>query len=573
MVLFLNYPKKSDNKPKKKHLSKYFTSYIPLIILIIIISIITYYRVLIQINIGPLSDSCDFLSNALVFAGHGFGYYDWTRPPFFPFIISLFFRLGFISTSTIFIVDGLTFILGVIGFYFFLKLRFNNIESFLGGLLFATFPAVLTVLGAGFSDLTSVTFTIWALYFLVLAVKKNSKFFILVFPLVMMAFLARYNTALIIFPIMLYILINKDKIRNFKNILIGIFFSLLLIVPVFIFFYEKFGNILYPFTSTFGATVISSSSEYYSYNPNLLYFIEKFPIHTGFEGLLILFIILVGFVIYLFLRLKSKSIDKKKLFGGWDVKKTSSKLKLLLLLVLILIFIGTFGQVNYLITEVIFFVLTLLLYNLTKYFNIKYMDMYLLVLAWYMVFFIFSSIFVIKVDRYFVLMAPAVSFFLVLGLNEISNRLPFKFKKKNITFPIIAIILTVMILLSTAAFLPLIEQENNGYMVSNEKVTLISEWFTTYDPNYKNKIIYSDLWPYFAWSLKTNVKMMPIFKNNQTYTGGEINNITFSPQDSVAFNNFLVQNNADYYFCIQQINLTSYKPIKQFDNLIIYQKI
>ncbi|MGP8023394.1 MAG: glycosyltransferase family 39 protein, partial [Methanobacterium sp.] len=369
----MNYPKKSDNKHKKKdYLNKFFSHYFPLIILIIIISIITYYRVLIQIDIGPLSDSCDFLSNALVFAGHGFGYYDWTRPPFFPFIISLFFRLGFVSTSTIFIVDGLTFILGVIGFYLFLKLRFNNIESFLGGLLFATFPTVLTVLGTGFSDLTSVTLTVWALYFLVLAVKKNSKFFILVFPLVMMAFLARYNTALIIFPITLYILINKNKIRNFNNILIGILGSILVVVPVFIFFYEKFGNIIYPFIATFGTTIISSSPslEYY-YNPNLLYFIDRFPIHVGFEGILILFIILAGFFIYFLIELKRTSIDRKKLFDELSVKKTSSKLKLILFFVLTLIFIGTFGQINYIITELVFFVLIFLFYNLTKSFKIQ----------------------------------------------------------------------------------------------------------------------------------------------------------------------------------------------------------
>ena len=573
-MLVLNYPKKSDNKHKKKdYLNKFFSHYFPLIILIIIISIITYYRVLIQIDIGPLSDSCDFLSNALVFAGHGFGYYDWTRPPFFPFIISLFFRLGFVSTSTIFIVDGLTFILGVIGFYLFLKLRFNNIESFLGGLLFATFPTVLTVLGTGFSDLTSVTLTIWALYFLVLAVKKNSKFFILVFPLVMMAFLARYNTALIIFPITIYILINKDKIRNFKNILIGILGSILVVVPVFIFFYEQFGNIIYPFIATFGTTITSSSPslEYY-YNPNLLYFIDRFPIHVGFEGILILFIILAGFFIYFLIELKRTSIDKKKLLDELSVKKTSSKIKLIIFFVLTLIFIGTFGQINYIITELVFFVLIFLFYNLTKSFKIQDMDTYIFVFAWYMVFFIFSSIYVIKTDRYFVLMAPAISYFLILGLSEISNRLPFKFKKKNLTFTILTLILTLMILLSTAAFLPVIKEVNNNNKISNEQVTLISEWFITYDSNYKNKIIYSDLWPYFAWSLKTNVKMMPIFKNNQIYSGG-IKNSTFSPQDSIAFNNFLVNNNADYYFCVQQINLTSYKPIKQFGNLIIYKKI
>ena len=38
----------------------------------------------------------------------------------------------------------------------------------------------------------------------------------------------------------------------------------------------------------------------------------------------------------------------------------------------------------------------------------------------------------------------------------------------------------------------------------------------SYDPNYKNKNIYSDLWPNFSWYLKTNVKPVPIFKDNYT---------------------------------------------------------
>ena len=95
------------------------------------------------------------------------------------------------------------------------------LKAFWEDCLYATFPIVLTVLSVGFSDLASVSFSIWALYFTVLAVKKDSRFFYLVFPFFMFAFLTRYNSALLIFPIFLYILINKDKI-NFKNIIIGI---------------------------------------------------------------------------------------------------------------------------------------------------------------------------------------------------------------------------------------------------------------------------------------------------------------------------------------------------------------
>ena len=353
-------------KALKTNLDKFYSTlkkyspYISLILLTLIVSVITYYRVLIQMDIGPLSDSCDFLSDALVYAGQGMGYADLLRPPLFPFITSLFFRLGYISTNTIFVVDGVLFVFGVIGFYLLLKLRFNDIESFLGALIFSTFPIVIAVLGCGFSDLASVSFTIWTFYFLVLAVKKNSKFFYLVFPFAMFAFLARYNSALIIFPIALYILMNRDK-ANFKNIFIGMFGALLAIVPVFVFFYEKFGNMIYPFMSFFGATSSSVplSPENASYNSNLLYFVDKFPAFIGFDGVLIILIIVVGILIYSILKLRRKSEDKRQLFGGLHVENAGTKIKLILLVFLVLLFVGTFGKIFYMLSEVIFFAVCL----------------------------------------------------------------------------------------------------------------------------------------------------------------------------------------------------------------------
>ena len=107
---------------------------------------------------GPVSDSVDFFTDALVFAGQGFGYGDLTRPPLFPFIISLFIRMGYTSINTIFYIDGGLFVFGVIGLFMLLKTKFNDLASFLGGLLYATFPIVLTILGVGFSDFSSVSF-------------------------------------------------------------------------------------------------------------------------------------------------------------------------------------------------------------------------------------------------------------------------------------------------------------------------------------------------------------------------------------------------------------------------------
>jgi len=58
----------------KKFLEKQVNSIVILFLLTAIVSLITYYRILIQIDTGPIFDSIVFLANALVFAGQGTGY-------------------------------------------------------------------------------------------------------------------------------------------------------------------------------------------------------------------------------------------------------------------------------------------------------------------------------------------------------------------------------------------------------------------------------------------------------------------------------------------------------------------
>ncbi len=259
------------------------------------------------------------------------GYSDLIRPPFFSFITSLFVRMGYTSIITVFAVDGGFFVFGVIGFYLLLKTRFNNIESFLGSLIYATFPIVIAVVGVGFSDLASVSLTIWAFYFIILAVKNDSRFFYLAFPFAMFAFLARYNSALIIFPIFLYILINKDEV-NFKSIFFGITASILTAVPLLIFYYAKFGNLFYPFMSFFGMTSTPISPGEFAYEPNIFFFIEKFPVFIGISGFIIVLTIVLGFFIYwIFLKLKKNVPINKNIFNGISLGSKIKKLKLVVI--------------------------------------------------------------------------------------------------------------------------------------------------------------------------------------------------------------------------------------------------
>lgn len=541
-----------------------------LLLLTFIVSAITYYRILVQMEIGPISDSFDFLSNALVFAGQGMGYSDLSRPPVFSFIISLLFRMGYTSASVIFFVDGMMFVFGVIGLFLIFKLYFKNLESFIGALLYATFPIILTTLGVGFSDLTSVSFTIWTIYFLILACNRNSRFFYLVFPFAMLSFLSRYNNALIIFPILIYLILNKQKL-NPKNLIIGLCAGLLTIIPVLIFFYRQFGSFLTPFISfEKTSTGVTSNPQNFAYDPNIFYYIQHFPSLVGPQGILI-GIILVFFVFsYVFLKFR-KSLYKQ-FIENLRINKVLFNSRIALFALFLIIFLGTFGKIFYMYTELLFLILMIQIYDLTKKLCIKNLKLHILFFSWFMAFFIFHSIFVTKDLRYFILMAPPVAYFMMLALSQISKKINIQFKDINIIFPFIVTLLTVIILISTIFQIPTILESNEDKIITNQQMIQSSQWFENYDPNYKNQNIYSDLWPNISWYLKTNVKMVPVFKDNQTYNGG-VKNYSFNQTDSNQYNNYLVNNNAEFYICLRSgLNLTSYTQIKQFGNVIIYQR-
>ena len=93
-------------------------------------------------------------------------------------------------------------------------------------------------------------------------------------------------------------------------------------------------------------------------------------------------------------------------------------------------------------------------------------------------------------------------------------------------------------------------------------------------PDYKDKNIYADLNPNFSWYLKTNVKPVPGFKDNKVYSGGiDFNN--FTQQDSNAYNQYLVENNAGI-LCIHSARIKfnfiqTNKTVWKLDN--IYKNI
>jgi len=319
-----------------------------LIFLVIILIIITYSKIKIQLIIGPTYDAYDFLANAAEFAGKSIGYSD-LRPPFISFLISIVFRFDGLSEAPIFIIDGIFYILGTIGLFLLLKLRFNSLYSFLGSLLYATFPILLTYVAVGFPELSSISISIWALYFTVLAVKKDSKFFFISFPLAMLAFLTKFNQALIIFPLFLYILINWKNIKNQRNIAFGIAVSSLIIIPVLIYYSFKYGNPLFPFLDFYG-TSSGLISEHFDYDPDPFFYIKLLPLVIGNGALLVILTIMGGLLLsYIKLWLGKSSIPEFK------INFRENLLIKLSVVILFVVFLISWGSVSYLLSEILFF--------------------------------------------------------------------------------------------------------------------------------------------------------------------------------------------------------------------------
>ena len=543
----------------------------PLFKLKVITTVITVYLIIRQENIGvPYYDVFVYLNNALIFAGIPVGNMSVIYlSPLMPILTSLVFRTGYISANVIFILDGLIFISGVIGLYLIFRERFNEIQSLVGSLIFISFPLVYSWAASGAIDVPGVSFSIWVIYALVMCVRKNSKLLYLVFPLFTVAFLARYTSAILVFPMILYLLMNDDFIKNMKKISFGILAGLVIITPFFIYIYEKLGN-LNSIINIFTSTLIGSGASVndLGYNPDKLYYLTHIlnyisvsPLQGtysqilnpsyGFPSVLsyiTVIIVLFGLSIYLY------GIMKKKIQEIDIYNKNKTNLQLIILILLFIVGILSFFTSSYLITEFIILGALYVGYRLLKGTKIKNLEIDFLFLSWFVSFFIFHSIIPLKVDRYFITMSPALAYFIILGLSIVIEKYKFKFKQEKLKSGGFYFIVGLVFLSSiTAVNLGHTPKHGYGFYIQSA-----SDWLMEYDPNYQDKVIYSDYDPALTWSLKKEVK----FGVPRLYTSSE------------AFSNYLIGNNADYYIDTlsnPKPDIPGYHIIKNITSISIYE--
>ncbi|MGB4363545.1 MAG: glycosyltransferase family 39 protein, partial [Methanothermobacter tenebrarum] len=336
-----------------------------LILLVSIVSIITYKLITTQDSIGVYYwDIFLYLNNALRMAHLGTSDTLYL-PPLLPSILSVFFRLGFVKEYVLFIVCGAFYILGSVGMYLLLRLRFDEIESLLGALTFASFTLILAWAVTGSTDVPAISLSIWAIYLTLLAKRKDKRFYYLAFPVAMAAFLTRYVSALIIIPILLVIIM--DTRPKFREITGGIILGILFYSPFGLFFYRNLKEPL-PFLGQFTATASGSVTAVNpGYNLDSLYYLKHLPeylssfpsdnymliINPSSAGptplaYLILAILAVGIIFYI--------IRNRMILNGLRTRR------LIVFLLLSAALVAVFGRISYALAEVLIFLWALSIY-------------------------------------------------------------------------------------------------------------------------------------------------------------------------------------------------------------------
>ena len=493
------------------------------------------YYINFNMNLGIYcSDIFLYLRNALYFTGTNiYSTYDIFLSPVICFLTSLLFRAGLVDRLAIYIVTGIFAILGNVGMYLLLRTRFDKLLSLTGAIVYSGLALSLTWLANGSLDVPSVAVTIWAIYFTIRAM-DTPKYYVGAIVMFVISFFTRYNTGLILPVIVLcYIYHNSFKInrKDLKYMLIGLAIAAILSTIILVTVNTMSnGNLGFTDLLAGGAGGTLGSTKDAAYNTDLTYYIVNFPNFISSSSIvfvkhtpalenptilsgLVLVIIAVGAVLWA--KKCNFELNKEKIIG----------------IILLLIALVTFNHFSSFITIIITFLGLLIIGKDSKN------QGGLMMAGWLLANFIFFSYYVIKVNRYIIPAFPAFTYFLMVAVEEINERIP---KKK-----ILPIVLIVLFIVQGFAFTMTFE-DTRYYMGPEE----ISDYIISNNDNYTDMIIGTYNMRPYHWYLGKNVTGIP---NDRI---GSIESASI-----------------DYYISHKELNLTNYTEETNIDGIYLYKRI
>ena len=434
-----------------------------------------------------------YLIESLRMSGVAIGGYAYVNylPPFIPFLTSLLFRLGFVSETSIFITTGIFFLIGIMGMFKLLRLRFNNFYAFFGAFLYSTLIVNVKWVGNGTLDIPFVALMIWALYFFIQGMEKDQKYFYLAFPLGVLSFFTKYTGA-IIFGVMILYFMSRTKIafnikKYFKNIFGGVIAGVITSIPFFAYFFLN--DIPLGFLNQ--AQEVSSESSLTSTHAgqlvgNDLFFYIKGLIYNisandYFVAVVVLFITVVGIILIIYMfggTFKNsyfKIRDTQSLIYKYPVPARIFYVFIVVSFIMVIASFFTASLFSFVYSEMLLFSgMFILAYSLTKVIinydevdnvwlsTYPFLAINIAMAGLFLAYLIFFSAHLTKADRYFTSMAPGFIYLVVLSVEILLNRISgIKVGKFNLKY-VIPILLMLLMLFATVDYL-------DGYYDDNYK--------------------------------------------------------------------------------------------------------
>ena len=578
-----------------------------LLLLTVFSILITYSLIVLNENIGIYcSDVFVYLANSLSFAGYPSSRVYLYLSPFICFLTSILFRLGFVYESSLYIVVGIFGIIGNIGIYVLLKNKFSSLLSLCGAILFGSFSLNLLWWANGTLDVSAVSISIWTLIFVILAIDKDSEYYLIAIPLLVIAIFTRYTTLFLIPLIILYyfsyhdlfsnlelLFLNRQELikkvkaylksEEFRNILKSCAISFILVL-LFSASILAFGSHLSFLTqsSTFAS---GSKGEIIdnAYTTDTFFYLHEFPKFLfadsiSFDGVvpvlvgsnpvsyLLIGLFVLGIILSIYRLMNSLGKDKSELKsdnnqGNYSDNKSNNQSNNKFLngyfkyfagiLFILLMFLAILSfKINSIITLSILLIDFVILFSFLKKNNVdkEEYSLNIFMFAWFLVYFIFFTFLNIKVNRYIITVFPAFIYFAISAIGAIIDWAKkydfFMFKSKNI-LNIIPIVLIVFCILSAFAF-PSCVHCNEDF----NKNKVIADYLIEYDSDYSLKEIAVYNQRSLNWYLKDN---------------------TIALTDEQL--DYLEASNITYYISDDNFKLENYSLVYNKDGLYLYERI
>jgi hypothetical protein len=487
-------------------------------------------RVREAIAAGPGWDTYAFLANAAEFAGKGFGYTEPHRPPLISLMTSVWFRIAPLSEAPIQWLDGALTVSGVVAFYLLFSRRVSPALAAGGALAFLGITPLWEYLGVGYTDTAAIALSAWALLATIAATERHPGFYLLAGPLFTAAAMMRFTALLFAFPLVVWLLLRWRPFRQARHIVTGMMLGIGTYLPLGAYYGARFGDSLFPFLFAFGLNeVVTAPGGEGGATAQAGYYLENLPSLLGPPGVAWAGILLMLVAIYgLF----------SGVVGHLSTNRPATR-RVLIVLAGIGLVVGAELSLGLVARQLVIPVSGLMIWrSLAGDADAEgrvgpgpALDATMLV--WFAAYLDFHGHQTLQVPRYFITMAPGIIYFTVLGWHLMAGQIRPRRLGQGLAV-VVAVVLAAAPLVHAvrppAQTDPFVDAARSS-----------AAWMKTYDPEYSNRVMYSDLWPLSSWYLETRVYPMPFF------------------EEITAFGHELDKAQADYFFTLRARRFDAYR--------------